>query len=59
MFNVFLDDPTFRLWILCEDKFIDISQVSKQFDATALVESSRFDKPHVLLTVLNRNSFLI
>ena len=59
MLNVFLDHPTFGLRVFGEDKFVDVPQVPKQFNASALVQRSGFDEPHVLLAVLNRHSLFV
>ena len=59
MLDIFLNDPAFRLRVFREDEFIDVPQVSKQFNAAALVQRSGFDQPHVLLAVLDRDALLI
>ena len=59
MLDVLLNDPALRLGILREDELIDISQVSEQFNATALVQRGRLDEPHVLLAVLDGHALLV
>ena len=59
MLNVFLDHPTFGLWVFGEDKFVDVPQVPKQFNASALVQRSGFDEPHVLLAVLDGHTLFV
>ena len=52
VFNVLLHDPGFRLRILVEDKLVDVTQVSEDFNTAPLVKRCWLDKPHVLLAVL-------
>ena len=39
-----------------KDAIVDVSQVSKNFNASTLVQRSRFYKPHVLLAVFDWHS---
>ena len=57
--NIFLNDPALRLRILCKDELIDIAQVPEEFDSFPLIQRSWLDEPHVLLTVLDWDAFLI
>ncbi len=57
MLDVFLHDPGSCLRVLIEDKVIDVPQVPKNLDASALIKRRRLHKPHVLPAVLQWDTF--
>ena len=58
MLDILLDDPGSGLWVFMKDALVDVAKVSHDFNASALVKRSWFDKPHVLFAVLDWYAFL-
>ena len=53
MLHIFLNHPRSGRRILVENVFVDFTESPKNFNTLALVQWGGFDKPHILLTMLD------
>ena len=57
-FNIFLDNPVLSVLVSLKYEIRNVSHVPEYLDASTLVKRGRFDKPHILLTMFEGDSFV-
>lgn len=54
-FNVLLDDPVRVLMVFSVNKFMNFPHIFENFDASALIHRSWFNKPHIFCAMFERH----